>query len=112
MIVLKKEESKEAQPQHKLLKEVSEEIVLDYATLNKSYPEVEYTNYIKREDNNINLVIIGHVDSGKSTLTGHLLYKLGEISNQALRKHEKKTEEFGKAGFQFAYIMDETEEEQ
>jgi len=45
------------------------------------------------------LDIIGHVDSGKSTLTGHLLYKLGEVSNQAMRKHEKKTEEFGKAGF-------------
>jgi GTPase len=81
------------------MKVLSEEIVLDHATLNKSYPEVEYTNNITREDNNINLVIIGHVDSGKSTLTGHLLYKLGEVSNQALRKHEKKTEEFGKAGF-------------
>ena len=94
------------------MKVASEEVVLDHATLNRSYPEVEYPNNITREDNNINLVIIGHVDSGKSTLTGHLLYKLGEVTNQALRKHEKKTEEFGKAGFQFAYIMDETEEEQ
>ncbi len=93
---MKREESKEATP---LMREVSEEIILDHATLNKSYPEVEYTNNITREDNNINLVIIGHVDSGKSTLTGHLLYKLGEVTNQALRKHEKKTEEFGKAGF-------------
>ena len=93
------------------MKVVSEEVILDHATLNRSYPEVEYPNNITREDNNINLVIIGHVDSGKSTLTGHLLYKLGEVTNQALRKHEKKTEEFGKAGFQFAYIMDETEEE-
>jgi GTPase len=75
---LKKEESKEAPT---LIKVFSEEIVLDHATLNKSYPEVEYTNNITREDNNINLVIIGHVDSGKSTLTGHLLYKLGEVSN-------------------------------
>jgi len=96
--VLKKEHSKE----HKLipqLKEQYEEIVVDHATLNKKYPEVEYQNNITREDSNINLVIIGHVDSGKSTLTGHLLYKLGEVSNQAMRKHEKKTEEFGKAGF-------------
>lgn len=75
---MKKEESKEAPT---LIKVFSEEIVLDHATLNKSYPEVEYTNNITREDNNINLVIIGHVDSGKSTLTGHLLYKLGEVSN-------------------------------
>jgi len=45
------------------------------------------------------LVIIGHVDSGKSTLTGHLLFKLGEVTKEAMRKNEKKTEEFGKAGF-------------
>jgi polynucleotide 5'-kinase involved in rRNA processing len=75
---LKREESKEAPI---IVKAVSEEIFLDYATLNKSYPEVEYTNNITRDDNNINLVIIGHVDSGKSTLTGHLLYKLGEVTN-------------------------------
>lgn len=75
---MKREESKEAPP---IVKAVSEEIVLDYATLNKSYPEVEYPNNITRDDNNINLVIIGHVDSGKSTLTGHLLYKLGEVTN-------------------------------
>ena len=75
---MKREESKEAPI---LVKAVSEEIVLDYATLNKSYPEVEYTNNITRDDNNINLVIIGHVDSGKSTLTGHLLYKLGEVTS-------------------------------
>jgi elongation factor 1 alpha-like protein len=62
-------------------------------------------------DNNINLVIIGHVDSGKSTLTGHLLFKLGEISKEVIRKNVKKTEEFKKAGFEFAYIMDDTEEE-
>ena len=75
---MKREESKEAPL---IVKAVSEEIVLDYTTLNKSYPEVEYTNNITRDDNNINLVIIGHVDSGKSTLTGHLLYKLGEVTN-------------------------------
>ena len=55
--------------------------------------------------------MIGHVDSGKSTLTGHLLYKLGEVGQSEMRRHEKKTEEYGKAGFHFAYILDDTEEE-
>lgn len=59
----------------------------------------------------MNIVIIGHVDSGKSTLTGHLLYKLGEVSKNQLRKNEKLAGEYGKAGFHFAYIMDESEEE-
>lgn len=46
------------------------------------------------EDDNrtINLVIIGHVDSGKSTLTGHLLYKLGKIDKQQMHKYEKLSE--------------------
>ena len=98
----------------KYKEEVKKEVVVDKATLNQSYPEVTYqTNQNVVEDtNSLNLVIIGHVDSGKSTLTGHLLYKLGEISDKQLRKNEKKTEEYGKTGFQFAYCMDETEEEQ
>lgn len=79
-IALKKEESKELP--NRIEKEVREpEELVDPAILNKAYPEVNYTNHITREDNNINLVIIGHVDSGKSTLTGHLLYKLGVVTN-------------------------------
>ena len=85
----------------KYKEEVKKEVVVDKATLNRSYPEVTYqTNQNVVEDtNSLNLVIIGHVDSGKSTLTGHLLYKLGEISDKQLRKNEKKTEEYGKTGF-------------
>ena len=57
------------------------EIVVSYETLNRTYPEVTCAaQQSTTEDNNINIVIIGHVDSGKSTLTGHLLYKLGEVS--------------------------------
>jgi GTPase len=79
-IALKNEESKELPS--RIEKEVREpEELVDPAILNKTYPEVNYTNHITREDNNINLVIIGHVDSGKSTLTGHLLYKLGVVTN-------------------------------
>ena len=85
---------------------------MDHATLNRQVPEVHYPNeQTLAKDNNINLVIIGHVDSGKSTLTGHILYKLGHVSKQNLRKNEKLSETNGKNGFQFAYVMDETEEE-
>lgn len=60
---------------------VIEQPALDHATLNRQVPEVHYPNEEKLDkDNNINLVIIGHVDSGKSTLTGHILYKLGHVS--------------------------------
>ena len=86
-------------------------MVVDKVTLNRAYPEVSYAHQISDQETSLNLVIIGHVDSGKSTLTGHLLFKLGEVTNQQLRKNEKRSEEYGKAGFHFAYIMDETEEE-
>src|SRR3989344_5816834 len=60
----------------------------------------------------INLVFIGHVDHGKSTTVGRLLYDSGAINEQALRKLKEKAEELGKGGFEFAFIMDNLKEEQ
>ena len=45
---------------------------------------------------NINLVVIGHVDSGKSTTAGHLIYKCGGIDKETLDNLEKETAEIGK----------------
>ena len=59
----------------------------------------------------LHVVIIGHVDSGKSTLMGHLLYLLGEIDKNILHKYEKESQNIGKGSFKFAWIMDEREEE-
>ena len=44
----------------------------------------------------INLVVIGHVDSGKSTTTGHLIYKCGGIDKRTIEKFEKEAAEMGK----------------
>jgi len=41
----------------------------------------------------INIVVIGHVDSGKSTTTGHLIYKCGGIDKRAIEKFEKEAQE-------------------
>jgi translation elongation factor EF-1alpha len=38
----------------------------------------------------VNVVVIGHVDSGKSTTTGHLIYKCGGIDKRAIEKFEKE----------------------
>ncbi|MBW3000054.1 50S ribosome-binding GTPase, partial [Candidatus Woesearchaeota archaeon] len=59
----------------------------------------------------INLVFIGHVDHGKSTLVGRLLFDTGVIEEQVLRKLKEKAAELGKAGFEFAYVMDNLKEE-
>jgi len=59
----------------------------------------------------INLVVVGHVDAGKSTLMGHLLYNLNYVSQKTMHKYEKESREMGKASFAYAWIMDEEEEE-
>jgi len=60
----------------------------------------------------INLVFIGHVDHGKSTTVGRLLFDSGNIDEQAMRKLKEKAQELGKAGFEFAFVMDNLKEEQ
>ncbi|NQV08577.1 translation elongation factor EF-1 subunit alpha [Candidatus Woesearchaeota archaeon] len=59
----------------------------------------------------MNLVFIGHVDHGKSTTVGRLLFDSGNIDEQAMRKLKEKAEELGKGGFEFAFIMDNLKEE-
>lgn len=59
----------------------------------------------------INIVFIGHVDHGKSTTVGRLLFDTGNIEEQAMRKLKDKAQELGKGGFEFAYVMDNLKEE-
>lgn len=46
-----------------------------------------------KEKLHINIVVIGHVDSGKSTTTGHLIYKCGGIDKRTIEKFEKEAAE-------------------
>ncbi|XP_060835982.1 HBS1-like protein [Rhopalosiphum padi] len=57
------------------------------------------------------LIIIGHVDAGKSTLMGHLLYKLGHVQQRTIQKYEHESKKLGKQSFVFAWVLDETAEE-
>jgi len=59
----------------------------------------------------INVVFIGHVDHGKSTTVGRLLYDGGALSEQEYRKLEEIAKEKGKGTFAFAYAMDNLKEE-
>jgi len=60
----------------------------------------------------MNIVFIGHVDHGKSTTVGRLLYDSGNVDEQAMRKLKDKAKELGKVGFEFAFVMDTLKEEQ
>ena len=53
-----------------------------------------------RTSNRLRLVI-GHVDSGKSTTTGHLIYKCGGIDKRTIEKFEKEASELGKGSFKY-----------
>ncbi|MEA3514559.1 MAG: translation elongation factor EF-1 subunit alpha [Nanoarchaeota archaeon] len=64
-----------------------------------------------REKPHINIVFVGHVDHGKSTTVGRLLFDSGSIDEQAMRKLKEKAEELGKGGFEFAFVMDNLKEE-
>ncbi|CAL5070809.1 unnamed protein product [Urochloa decumbens] len=59
----------------------------------------------------LNLAIVGHVDSGKSTLCGRVLHALGLISKKQMHKYEKEAKEKGKGSFAYAWAMDDSTDE-
>ncbi|KAJ2778697.1 translation elongation factor EF-1 alpha [Coemansia javaensis] len=64
-----------------------------------------------KEKTHINIVVIGHVDSGKSTTTGHLIYKCGGIDKRTIEKFEKEAAELGKGSFKYAWVLDKLKAE-
>merc|ERR1719495_1000722 len=65
----------------------------------------------RSEKTHINIVVIGHVDSGKSTSTGHMIYKCGGIDKRVIEKFEKEAQEMGKGSFKYAWVMDKLKSE-
>jgi len=59
----------------------------------------------------INVVVIGHVDAGKSTTTGHLIYKCGGIDKRTIEKFEKEAADMGKSSFKYAWVLDKLKAE-
>jgi len=64
-----------------------------------------------KEKIHVNLVVIGHVDAGKSTSTGHLIYKCGGIDKRTIEKFEKEANELGKGSFKYAWVLDKLKAE-
>ncbi|KAL7664647.1 Elongation factor 1-alpha [[Candida] zeylanoides] len=64
-----------------------------------------------KEKSHVNVVVIGHVDSGKSTTTGHLIYKCGGIDKRTIEKFEKEAAELGKGSFKYAWVLDKLKAE-
>ena len=64
-----------------------------------------------KEKPHINLVVIGHVDSGKSTTTGHLIYACGGIDKRTIERFEKEANDIGKGSFKYAWVLDKLKAE-
>jgi len=64
-----------------------------------------------KEKIHINIVVIGHVDSGKSTTTGHMIYQCGGIDKRTIEKFEKEAQEMGKGSFKYAWVLDKLKAE-
>jgi len=64
-----------------------------------------------KEKLHLSIVVIGHVDSGKSTTTGHLIYKLGGIDKRVIEKFEKEAAEMNKKSFKYAWVLDKLKAE-
>eukprot|EP01016_Furgasonia_blochmanni_P056400 TRINITY_DN960_c0_g1_i1.p1 TRINITY_DN960_c0_g1~~TRINITY_DN960_c0_g1_i1.p1 ORF type:complete len:594 (+),score=129.30 TRINITY_DN960_c0_g1_i1:202-1983(+) len=113
-----KEEHKHGGPDHgaKPKDNKKKEVVRDLKKYNSPYPEINYKLTGGRlgplaGKQNINIVIVGHVDSGKSTLTGHLLHLVKEIDRQTLNKLEREAQSINKASNKYAWVMDEMADE-
>src|SRR5512147_521785 len=59
----------------------------------------------------MNLAVIGHIDHGKSTLVGRLMFETGAVPAHVIEQYRKEAESKGKATFEFAWVMDSLKEE-
>ena len=66
---------------------------------------------VDEEVDALTMVVTGHVDAGKSTLVGHLLYKCGQVAQRTMHKYEKDSRAIGKASFSLAWVTDESRAE-
>merc|ERR1711972_48033 len=73
--------------------------------------QVQFAVAMSSEKEHLSIVICGHVDSGKSTTTGRLLFELGGIPERELEKLKQEAERLGKSSFAFAFFMDRQKEE-
>ncbi len=64
-----------------------------------------------KEKPTMNVVFVGHVDAGKSTCVGRMMFDGGAVSEQEMVKLRAEAQKYGKAGFEFAYVMDNIKEE-
>ena len=77
----------------------------------KEEPEMEVDAAEGDPREHLNLVFIGHVDAGKSTLSGNILYLTDNVDKRTIEKYEREAKELNRESWFLAFIMDTNEEE-
>merc|ERR1712078_737563 len=85
--------------------------ICDTFTNKPTYQQSNTAIMGKDDKTHINVVVIGHVDSGKSTTTGHLIHQCGGIDKRTIEKFEKEAAELGKGSFKYAWVLDKLKAE-
>jgi len=101
------EDAKRKEEEKKMRKDVGKD--KDIATL-----ETELKNEMKEVDETrqaCSLVFIGHVDAGKSTISGNLMYSMGVVDKRTIEKYKEEAKSKNRESWWLAYVMDENEEE-
>ncbi|CCE64969.1 hypothetical protein TPHA_0J01470 [Tetrapisispora phaffii CBS 4417] len=81
------------------------------AVATKPKTPIDIEKYIETVKPHCTFVVLGHVDAGKSTLMGRLLYDIGAVDSNLIRKLKRESESIGKGSFHLAWVMDQTNEE-
>jgi len=95
--------------------QASEQTVEDAKSFKQKENKTDVVAQYKKErgssKEHLHMVVIGHVDAGKSTLMGHLLCSLGQVNQKTMHKYEQESRKLGKQSFMYAWVLDETGEE-
>nr|XP_039256650.1 HBS1-like protein [Styela clava] len=111
-LMVEKSESASLSPNVKQKSEEPQPSMVEYKNTKHAAEIIaKYEERMKLAKPLISMVVIGHVDAGKSTLMGHILYQSGEVSKRAMHKYEQESRKIGKASFAYAWVLDETGEE-
>ena len=99
----------EKKPKEKkvVVKQLKTEEVLDLEKLRAK----DNTKCLDADKSPMNIIIIGHVDSGKSTICGNILVLTGKVEDEELRRYEQEAKEKDRESWMMAYVMDINEEE-
>ncbi|CAA0841938.1 Translation elongation factor EF1A/initiation factor IF2gamma family protein [Striga hermonthica] len=91
--------------------QVESEIILEVKEKESSPPDDEEDEVEDKKKRHLNVVFIGHVDAGKSTIGGQILFLSGQVDDRTIKKYENEAKEKSRESWYMAYIMDTNEEE-